>query len=455
MRALELEGTLHRFAAARVAATLGGPARGVGVGPLRLTELDAPALPGPDWRRVRPQLAGICGSDLAMLDGVSSRYFESIVSFPFVPGHEIVGVLEDGPGAGRRVVVEPALGCEARSIEPRCAACAAGRKGGCERIAFGHIRPGLQTGFCSDTGGGWSESLVVHVSQLHEVPDGLSDDDAVLVEPTACALHAALAARVEGGEHVVVLGAGTLGLVTLAALRRYCLPGSLLAVAKHPVQRDLAGKLGADLVVDPAEAARAVRRLTGSLALPPLSGLGPRDDDSGPPSGARATLAPTRLGAGAFLGRGSVLGGGTVGGGALRANGRIGRLTGGADCVLDCVGSAASIDQALAIVRPGGRIVLVGMPGITKVDLAPLWHREVSLTGAYAYGMEDRPEGPRSTFDLAFELVDAANLGQLVSARYPLGRYEEAVRHAATAGRRGGVKVVFDLRKDQRSMGER
>ena len=56
-----------------------------------LRDVDEPELPGPDWVRVRPRLAGICGSDLATIDGKSSRYFEPIVSFPFVPGHEVVG----------------------------------------------------------------------------------------------------------------------------------------------------------------------------------------------------------------------------------------------------------------------------------------------------------------------------------------------------------------------------
>ena len=87
------------------------------------------------------------------------------------------------------------------------------------------------------------------------------------------------------------------------------------------------------------------------------------------------------------------------------------------------------------------------MPGVTRVDLAPLWQREVRLRGAYAYGTETRPDGDRATFDLAFELVAAAKLERLVSARYPLERYEEAVAHAAAAGRRGSVKIVFDLRR--------
>ncbi len=78
---------------------------------------------------------------------------------------------------GSRVVLQPVLGCAARGIEPACPACQAGHVGNCGRIAFGHIRPGLQTGFCADTGGGWSTSgLVAHSSQLYAVPDALSDD---------------------------------------------------------------------------------------------------------------------------------------------------------------------------------------------------------------------------------------------------------------------------------------
>jgi hypothetical protein len=98
--------------------------------------------------------------------------------------------------------------------------------------------------------------------------------------------------------------------------------------------------------------------------------------------------------------------------------------------------------------------VLVGMPGRVHLDLAPLWHREVSLVGAYAYGTElvastadgSAPLVPRRTFDLAVELAGSAHLGRLVSATYPLDRFEEAVAHAGAAGRRGAVKVAFDLR---------
>ena len=164
MKALLFERSVPRYAAARIVGSL-TPGLGARVGPLVLTEVDEPPLPGPDWRRVRPRLSGICGSDLATIDGHSSRYFEPIVSFPFVPGHEIVGDLGD-----QRVVIEPVLGCPVRNIQPPCRACAQGRSDCCERMAFGDLEPGAQTGYCPDTCGGWSTGLVAHQCQIHAGP---------------------------------------------------------------------------------------------------------------------------------------------------------------------------------------------------------------------------------------------------------------------------------------------
>jgi threonine dehydrogenase-like Zn-dependent dehydrogenase len=386
VKALLYERSLPRIAASRVAGAV-TPGLGSRFGALRLVDTEEPDLPGPDWVRVRPLLSGICGSDLATVDGHASRWFEPIVSFPFVPGHEVVGVTE----SEQRVVLEPVLGCAARGIDPPCAACETTDVGRCERVAFGHLAPGLQTGYCADTGGGWGASLVAHRTQLHPVPDAMSDEAAVMVEPTACAVHGALAAGDVSGAVVVVLGAGTLGLCTLAALRHLSLPGTVVIGAKHPWQQSLASELGATVVVGPDEVQRAVRRATRSLVVD-------------------------------------------------------GRLAGGADVVVDCVGSAESLASALGIVRPRGRIVMVGMPGHLSVDLTPLWQREVQLVGAYAYGLE----GGRRTFDLAMELVHDAGLHRLVSARYPLDRYVDAIDHAAHAGGRGAVKVVFDQRRPLR-----
>jgi threonine dehydrogenase-like Zn-dependent dehydrogenase len=401
MKALLLERNVARFAAARVVATLSGSGRAASVGPLRLVDAEAPDLPGPDWHRVEVLLAGICGSDLATLDGHSSRYFDDLVSFPFVPGHEIVGQVYPD----RRVVVEPAIGCVARGIYPLCLPCAQGRTGGCERVAFGNISPGLQIGYCADTGGGWSAAgLVAHETQLHTVPEHFSDEEAVMVEPAACAVHAALAAEVREDAVVAVIGAGTLGLATVAALRYLTPPRTLISAGRYAHQRRLATELGADTAVTPDELTRAVRRRTRSLAT-------------------------------------------------------AGSLTAGADAVIDCVGSEDSVTQALAMVKPTGRVVLAGMPGHISLDMAGMWHREVALVGAYAYGVEflgaDNGRAPRRTFDLAFELVAEAGLGRFVSATYPLDRYEEAIAHAGAAGRRGAVKIAFDLHSAGRTSGGR
>ncbi|HEX2119019.1 MAG TPA: zinc-binding dehydrogenase [Acidimicrobiales bacterium] len=385
MKALQFRRSLPRYGAALVAGAV-LPGAGAKVGPLRLADIDEPALPGPGWQRIRPRLAGICGSDLSTIDGKSSRYFEPIVSFPFVPGHEVVADSDSG-----RVVVEPVLNCIPRGIDPPCSFCAAGLTGSCQNLTMGGLEPGLQSGYCADTGGGWSTAMVAHQSQLHAVPDDMSDEAAVMVEPVACAVHAARRPRVEEPSTVVVLGAGTVGLCTIAAVRRHLRPDTLVASAKHPEQRKLAVDLGADVVVEPGEARRAVRRISRS----PMVGKGVGE---------------------------------------------------GAEVVFDCVGTAASIDDALAIARPRSQVVLVGMPGRVSVDLTGLWHKEISLVGAYAYGRE---ETGQRTFDLAFELVADADLGRLVSASYALDRYREAIDHAANAGSRGAVKVVFDLRGER------
>ncbi len=292
-------------------------------------------------------------------------------------------------------MLEPVLGCVARGLHPVCPACAAGHLGNCERLAFGDISPGLQTGFCCDTGGGWGTFMVAHDSQLHRVADDMTDEAAVMIEPAACAVHAALSGGVRDGDTVVVLGAGTLGLLTVAALRAFTGVGTLVVGARYAHQRGFADQFGADLVKEPDKLGRLVRRMSASMAY---------------------------------------------------GN----QLTGGAEVVVDCVGTSESIAQCLTLVKPRGRVVLVGMPGSVRLDLTTLWHRETELAGAYAYGTETLADGSRPrTFELAFELVRRAGLDCLVSATYHLADYREAIEHAATAGRRGAVKIAFDLRPEK------
>jgi threonine dehydrogenase-like Zn-dependent dehydrogenase len=389
INALEVYRSLPRYIAARaVGARMPGLLAGP-ITPLRLVHRDPPQLRRDGWVRVRPRLAGICGSDLATLSGHASLYFSALVSMPFVPGHEVVGeTMDDAPGLprGSRVVLDPVLACAARGLEP-CDACRSEQRNRCDRITVGHVSPGLQTGFCADTGGGWSGQLVAHVSQLHAVPDSLDDQRAVLVEPMACAVHAARRAAVSDGQSVLVVGAGAVGLFITLALRELTPAAVVTVVAKHRRQAELARLFGATDVVTPGEVVGGVRRATRALRLEP---------ERGP----------------AYL-------------------------LGGVDVAIDAVGSRASIDTALRTTRAGGRVLLAGVPG-EGVDLTPAWFRELDVTGAYASAGD--------AFDVALALAASAPLDGLLGVAYPLDRWREALDHAGDAGRLGTVKVAFDLR---------
>ena len=385
MKALVFERREARYAAASVLSSI-RPGAGAGVGPLHLGAVDEPELPEGKWVRVSPILAGICGSDLSTIDGKSSAYFDHVVSFPFVPGHEVVGRTSDD----KRVMLEPVLGPEARDQTPAFKGAAPGDGLDYGYLLDGEIDDGIQTGYCCSTGGGWGETLVAHKSQLHAVPKSMSDEAAVMVEPTASAVHAVAKANIDGGV-AVVQGAGTMGLLAIAALRHYTNVDTIIASAKYPVQKQFAAELGADVVAGPGELARAVRRATNCKII-----------------------------------------GDT--------------LSGGADVTIDAIGNSGSIADAINITRPRGRVVMLGMPGKVELDLTPLWHRETELVGTYTYGTDVWPDGTTiSSFKRAKELVRKAKLERLVSAKYPLERYADAISHAAQAGQRGSVKIVFEV----------
>ena len=355
---------------------------------LHLGDIEEPELPGPGWLRVLPSLSGICGSDTSAITGHASLYLDPLTSYPFVPGHEVVGELEDGT----RVVVEPALGCRVRGIAPECARCAEGRPGLCENVSEGSIDVGIQTGYCASTGGGWGEVLVAHESQLHAVPSDLTDEAAVLVEPLACCVHAALRGGATSNDVVVVLGAGTIGLLTIAAIRLFTPPRRLIAVAKYPLQRGVARRLGADSVIEHEEVFQRVRFATRARRLD-------------------GTELPV--------------------------------LLGGADLTFECTGSGQGLNEAARFTRAGGRLVVVGMPGEETVDWAPIWQRELNVMGAYAYGVEGCG---RRTFELALAAAAELDLGRLTGPLFGLSEYRDAIRYALQAGRLSAVKVVFDLR---------
>jgi threonine dehydrogenase-like Zn-dependent dehydrogenase len=392
MLALEMFRSVPRTVAGRA---VGGRMPGILSGfaaPLRLMTISEPKVDRPGWARLKTRLSGICGSDLGMLSGKTSLYFSAVVSLPFVPGHEVVAELlddcEDLP-AGTRVVVDPVLTCAARGVEP-CESCATGATNRCSRITVGHLAPGLQTGFCKDTGGGWGQQLTAHRSQLHPVPEGFSDEQAILIEPLACAVHTALRAGIKTNDRVLVSGAGSVGLFATLALRHLTDAGEVIVVAKHGHQKELAREFGATEVVAPGEVLRRVRRSTGAFQLKP--------EFSSP------------------------------------------YLLGGVDVAIDAVGSKQSLETSLHATRAGGRVVLSGMPA--AADLSAAWFRELEVVGTYASAQSEE------SFRIATELAATDAVQQLAKnvATYPLHRWREALDHAHSAGRLGTVKVAFDPR---------
>jgi len=408
MKALVYSKSVPRYLLLRY---LGPRFRGLytsGAAPLALRDVPDPALPDARWARVAPLLSGICGSDLATLCAKGSPYLAPITSMPFVMGHELVGrVTEIGDAVtrvrvGDRVVLHPALGCAVRGIDPPCAACGEGRDALCRNVMRGAIAPGIQTGYCRDTGGGFGESLVAHESQLYAAPDELSDRSAVLVEPFACALHGVLRVSLRDCDTVLVIGAGSIGLLTVAAIRAVGSRARIVVAAKYDHQRQHARDLGA------------------SELLPSSGRIDARYRDWARMLDAEV-LRPE-------LGKPTVIG--------------------GADVVFDCVASGSSIDDGLRFTRSGGRFVLVGMPGVPRgVDWTPMWYKELTVHAAYAYGPQRRGDGVCDTFDLAIDLMKSrgGELGALVGAPFALHDFRGAFAAALRTGRSGAVKTVFNL----------
>lgn len=381
---------------------------------IRMADVDPPALPTPAWVRVRPLLSGICGSDLSTIKASGSPYFSPLISSPFVLGHEVVGEVQetgaesggvskgDRLSRGDRVVIEPGLCCPVRGIQPLCPSCREGEFGLCEMVMHGDLSPGIQTGYCRDTGGGWSTSLVAHPFQVHRVPDALSDEEAVLIEPFSCCLHAVLKSLPSDDETVLVIGCGAIGLLTIAAIRALGARCRILAAARYAHQQTLAAGLGADRVIGRgADLYETVSEATG------------------------AEIHRPEIGRPVFIG--------------------------GVHRTFDCVGSSRTIDDALRLTGSGGSVTVVGMPGIPSgIDWTAVWYKELKVQGAYAYGTEHYEDRPVRTFDLAMRLMEEGkvDLKPLLTDLYPLKAYRTAIGQALKAGSRGAVKVAFDLRDE-------
>ncbi|MBO8140822.1 MAG: alcohol dehydrogenase catalytic domain-containing protein [Firmicutes bacterium] len=365
-------------------------------------DVPEPRLPGPDWIKVRTRLAGICGSDLNLIALRDSPSVSPFASFPFVIGHENVGIVSEVGSAvtevrpGQRVVVDPLLPCAVRGCEP-CDNCRAGMPNRCLRFAEGALSPGLLLGSCRDTGGSWGQSFVAHRSQVIPVPDEVSDENAVLAEPFGCALHAVDVAGPPRGQ-VIVIGGGVIGLCVVAALKLMAPDCRIVALVRHPFQAEMARRLGADEVLTPRgkQVYPAVAEALGARLLRPVLG---------PPV-----------------------------------------FSGGADAVYECAGSDRALNDALRFAGPGGQVVLLGLAAIPKaIDWSFVWLKELEVQGVFAAGPVKTPAGPVSAVRRAVELFagGAVDLSPLVTHRFALRDFRKALAAVTSKGSSGCIKAVF------------
>ena len=380
------------------------PAYLPGLANLRLTDVPVPDLPDDNWVVVKSKIAGICGSDLGFLRWKSMPSAEPYFQLPIIPGHELFGEVEavgrrvSTLRPGQRVSIDPSLGCRERGFRKQCPQCKDGNPGICEHLAEGRLKPGILIGTCPDTGGGWGEYFVAHSRRLFPVPDTIGDDEASLLEPFSVCLRAVLNNPPRKRERVVVIGAGTIGLMNIAALRAVEPSCRVACVAKYPFQAELAGALGADEVIDA------------------------RHDDVMERVGALADTKVYKL----------------SGGGAI--------LAGGVRLVYDTITSSLTLNQALRMVRGKGSLVVLGLAALPEgVDWTPVWMKEVSIVGSLTYGAEVFQGKRADTFARAIELVARrrADLTPIRPRKYPLNQDRQALGQAARKKNSGAVKISF------------
>jgi 2-desacetyl-2-hydroxyethyl bacteriochlorophyllide A dehydrogenase len=278
---------------------------------IALREIETPE-PGPGEVRVRSVRAGVCRTDLDIATGALD---ERWVRFPIVPGHEWSGVVESvgegvaGVEPGERVVCEGNIACLS------CPRCRAGDTHLCVSYdAVGFTR-----------GGGYGEFVVVPARVVHALPDHVSFDAAVLVEPGAVVLKALERAPIEPGETVGVVGIGALGAIAIR-LARVRSPAAVVAYGLRDEELELALALGADAVVNVAhaDAEAETRKLAG----------------------------------------------------------------GGLDVVVETAGAAAAVELSTRLAREGGRVVTLGIAGHGHELTLPadrIALRDLSVFGSVGY----------------------------------------------------------------------
>lgn len=407
MQAIRFKVTIPRYALGLVLGKLYKPLLWSGLSCTYSEDIPEPELPGDQWVKIKTHYGGICGTDTSTIHLKNSPYYSPFTSSPFTLGHENVGAIaEVGKGVsswevGQRVIAEPTLWCAPRgfSKDKWCQYCARGEVNQCVHTLQGDLAPGLAIGACRDTGGSWSRYYTAHQSQLYHVPENVTDENALLVEPFACGLHAALGHFPADEETILIIGAGTIGLMQLAALRALGSKADILVSARYPFQDEAARKLGASKVFIGGDLYAQVAEYTRASLHKPIIGK------------------------------------------------RV--LVGGVDRTFECVGSDSAIEDALRLTRTKGHVVIVGVPGIVNnVDLTPLFDKELQVNAAYIYHHAETYQGQtRHTYDIALDMMASGqvDLGWMVTNRYPLGEYSTAFKQIGNHKKHPIIKAVFEF----------
>lgn len=370
--------------------------------PLQVKNLPRPQMASAQrsWVRVRNRLAGICGSDLHLVF-VDGDLRIAPAALPThkqsYPGHEVVGeVIEIGDQVqhlrvGDRVVLQSAPNCLSAGVQPPCRSCANGHTNVCENA---HL-PGPQ-----QLGGGWSEEMLVHEQQLFRIPEEMEDEQAVLLEPTAVAVHAVLRHPPQAGEKVLIVGAGTIGLLTLQVVRALAPQAEISVLARHNFQVEQATRLGASHIIYERDTYESIREATGAKLYQGVLG--------------------NKM------------------------------LLGGYHVIYDTIGTQRTVHDCLRWTSARGTVVLVGLSlHHMNLDLSPIWHQEVNLIGTTGHGMEYWPLGTQQqlpTFTLATNLITNGLLHpeKLITHRFAISNFREALQTAMHKKGSRAIKVVFD-----------
>ncbi len=404
MKALQFSVSVPQYAALKVIGKIAR--RFYYEGPLatiRLADVAEPALPSPDWVKIRTLLCGLCGTDVSLIFLRDSPAASPFTSFPCTIGHEVCGEVAevgsnvDGFQKGDLVTVAPQLSCVTRGIEPLCRSCQSGKIANCENMAEGKLSPGLIIGICRDIGGGFAPYMVAHKSQVFKLPQGMSPKEGAMIEPFAVTLQAVYDNTPDRDDQVLIIGGGVIGNLLVQSIRALGIDCSITVAEPSRFHAELASQAGANYLITDGDVLHQSERITGAKAYKPMLGD-------------KITM-------------------------------------GGFTKIFDTVASAETLNTDMRVLRTGGVLSVVGIGKEVMSDLTPLWLKLQTIKGAYCYGYTDVRGKREHVFDIAIELVKQkkVSVAPMITHTFPLESYRDMIEVNLHKGKYKAVKTVVSF----------